>query len=52
MLVSVALGAKWKGSVCGLCGDFNNNAQDDFISTYGIEYSDPIMFGKNLTATL
>ena len=44
--LSVTVAQKWKGKLCGLCGNYNDNTQDDFqthagtLATSSIEFAD------------
>ena len=33
--VDLSLGLQYEGSTCGLCGNFNNNTEDDFGDVSG-----------------
>ncbi|XP_069624287.1 otogelin [Ranitomeya imitator] len=37
---------RWKDHITGLCGTFNDNAQDDFLSPAGVPESTPQLFGN------
>ncbi|XP_075182586.1 otogelin [Anomaloglossus baeobatrachus] len=37
---------RWKDDTAGLCGTFNDNAQDDFLSPAGVPESTPQLFGN------
>ncbi|XP_041445566.1 otogelin [Xenopus laevis] len=41
------LDARWKGHTIGLCGTFNENMQDDFLSPVGVPESTPQLFGNS-----
>ncbi|XP_075692908.1 otogelin [Rhinoderma darwinii] len=38
---------RWKENTTGLCGTFNDNAQDDFLSPAGVPESSPQLFGNS-----
>ncbi|XP_037103954.1 otogelin [Syngnathus acus] len=38
--------AQWKDDTVGLCGTFNGNIQDDFLSPAGMIESTPLLFGN------
>ncbi|KAF7245428.1 Otogelin [Varanus komodoensis] len=39
--------ARWKDDTIGLCGTFNGNTQDDFLSPVGVPESTPQLFGNS-----
>uniref|UniRef100_A0A803T821 Otogelin n=1 Tax=Anolis carolinensis TaxID=28377 RepID=A0A803T821_ANOCA len=39
--------ARWKDDTIGLCGTFNGNTQDDFLSPVGVPESTPPIFGNS-----
>ncbi|XP_077309598.1 otogelin [Lithobates pipiens] len=39
------LDGHWKDNTAGLCGTFNDNTQDDFLSPVGVPESTPQLFG-------
>ncbi|XP_042315379.1 otogelin [Sceloporus undulatus] len=39
--------ARWKDNTIGLCGTFNGNTQDDFLSPVGVTESTPQLFGNS-----
>ncbi|XP_078243433.1 otogelin [Pogona vitticeps] len=39
--------ASWKDDTVGLCGTFNGNTQDDFLSPVGVAESTPQLFGNS-----
>nr|XP_060610964.1 otogelin [Anolis sagrei ordinatus] len=39
--------ARWKDDTIGLCGTFNGNTQDDFLSPVGVPESTPSLFGNS-----
>ncbi|XP_033009673.1 otogelin isoform X2 [Lacerta agilis] len=39
--------AQWKDDTIGLCGTFNGNMQDDFLSPVGVPESTPQLFGNS-----
>ncbi|XP_054825974.1 otogelin [Eublepharis macularius] len=38
--------ARWKDNTVGLCGTFNGNTEDDFLSPVGVTESTPQLFGN------
>nr|XP_056707924.1 otogelin [Euleptes europaea] len=38
--------ARWKDDTVGLCGTFNGNTEDDFLSPVGVPESTPQLFGN------
>ncbi|XP_044126433.1 otogelin [Bufo gargarizans] len=38
---------RWKDDTTGLCGTFNDNTQDDFLSPAGVPESTPQLFGNS-----
>ncbi|XP_075047174.1 IgGFc-binding protein-like [Mixophyes fleayi] len=45
--VGVTLPSTYFGSVCGLCGNFNNNSKDDLINRDGIFQANISLFGHS-----
>ncbi|XDV53251.1 hypothetical protein PO909_021807 [Leuciscus waleckii] len=45
--VMIQLHPKLKGKVCGLCGNFDGNANNDFMKSNGAEVTDPEEFGNS-----
>ncbi|XP_077066438.1 mucin-5AC-like [Siphateles boraxobius] len=45
--VMIQLHPKLKGKVCGLCGNFDGNANNDFMKLNGEEVTDPEEFGNS-----
>ncbi|XP_077591325.1 von Willebrand factor isoform X2 [Stigmatopora nigra] len=45
--VLLKLGPRWAGQTCGLCGNFNDNQGDDFLSASGMVESSPLAFGHS-----
>ena len=43
--VDVTVSTSWRGRLCGLCGNYNNNPADDFQTPNGILASSPNDFG-------
>ncbi|KAM6459125.1 otogelin [Liasis olivaceus] len=39
--------AQWKDDTIGLCGTFNGNTQDDFLSPVGVPETTPQLFGNS-----
>ncbi|XP_037308269.2 von Willebrand factor [Pungitius pungitius] len=45
--VLLKLGPRWAGQTCGLCGNFNGNQGDDFLSGSGLVEAGPQAFGQS-----
>uniref|UniRef100_A0A3Q4B0E0 von Willebrand factor n=1 Tax=Mola mola TaxID=94237 RepID=A0A3Q4B0E0_MOLML len=45
--VLLKLGPRWAGQTCGLCGNYNGNQGDDFLSGSGLVESVPQAFGQS-----
>ncbi|XP_075998087.1 von Willebrand factor [Genypterus blacodes] len=45
--VLLKLGPTWAGRTCGLCGNFNGNQGDDFLSGGGLVEAGPQAFGQS-----
>ncbi|XP_053283367.1 von Willebrand factor isoform X1 [Pleuronectes platessa] len=45
--VLLKLGPGWAGQTCGLCGNFNGNQGDDFLSGSGLVEAAPQAFGQS-----
>ncbi|KAF7670343.1 hypothetical protein LDENG_00018730 [Lucifuga dentata] len=45
--VLLKLGPKWAGHTCGLCGNYNGNQGDDFLSGAGLVEAGPQAFGQS-----
>ncbi|XP_040893366.1 von Willebrand factor [Toxotes jaculatrix] len=45
--VLLKLGPRWAGKTCGLCGNFNGNQGDDFLSGSGLVEAGPQAFGQS-----
>uniref|UniRef100_A0A665VPY0 von Willebrand factor n=1 Tax=Echeneis naucrates TaxID=173247 RepID=A0A665VPY0_ECHNA len=45
--VLLKLGPRWAGQTCGLCGNFNGNQGDDFLSASGLVEASPQAFGQS-----
>ncbi|KAK9516736.1 hypothetical protein VZT92_024651 [Zoarces viviparus] len=45
--VLLKLGPRWAGQTCGLCGNFNGNQGDDFLSGSGLVEAAPQAFGQS-----
>ncbi|XP_072277685.1 LOW QUALITY PROTEIN: otogelin [Pyxicephalus adspersus] len=43
----VRMDGRWKDNTAGLCGTFNDNTQDDFLSPVGVPESTPQLFGHS-----
>ncbi|XP_056137639.1 von Willebrand factor isoform X2 [Lampris incognitus] len=43
--VLLKLGPAWAGRTCGLCGNYNGNQGDDFLSGAGLVEAGPLAFG-------
>ncbi|XP_074131877.1 otogelin [Sminthopsis crassicaudata] len=43
----VQVDQRWKDDTVGLCGTFNGNMQDDFLSPVGVPESTPQLFGNS-----
>ena len=37
--VEIRVDSNWKGDVCGLCGNYNDNANDEFVNFFGTTVS-------------
>uniref|UniRef100_M3ZNL1 von Willebrand factor n=1 Tax=Xiphophorus maculatus TaxID=8083 RepID=M3ZNL1_XIPMA len=44
--VLLKLGPRWTGQTCGLCGNYNGNHGDDFLSGSGLVEASPQAFGQ------
>lgn len=44
---SLQLGPRWAGQTCGLCGNYNGNQGDDFLSGSGLVEAGPQAFGQS-----
>ncbi|KAM6936930.1 von Willebrand factor [Xenentodon cancila] len=44
--VLLKLGPRWAGQTCGLCGNYNGNQGDDFMSGSGLVEAGPQAFGE------
>ncbi|KAF7224520.1 von Willebrand factor isoform X2 [Nothobranchius furzeri] len=44
--VLLKLGPRWAGQTCGLCGNYNGNHGDDFLSGSGLVEASPQVFGQ------
>ncbi|XP_047452758.1 von Willebrand factor [Mugil cephalus] len=44
--VLLKLGPRWAGRTCGLCGNYNGNQGDDFLSGSGLVEAGPQAFGQ------
>lgn len=44
---SPQLGPHWAGRTCGLCGNYNGNQGDDFLSGSGLVEASPESFGQS-----
>ena len=45
--IYVTLDPIWMGRVCGLCGNFDRQTDNDLLSRSGVVEENPIVFGKN-----
>eukprot|EP00064_Thunnus_orientalis_P004368 superscaffoldBa00000394_g4379 len=45
--VLLKLGPRWAGHTCGLCGNYNGNQGDDFLSGSGLVEAGPQAFGQS-----
>ncbi|XP_068168133.1 von Willebrand factor [Antennarius striatus] len=45
--VLLKLGPRWAGQTCGLCGNYNGNQGDDFLSGSGLVEAEPQAFGQS-----
>ncbi|XP_061898581.1 von Willebrand factor [Entelurus aequoreus] len=45
--VLLKLGPQWAGRTCGLCGNYNGNQGDDFLSESGLVEAVPQMFAQS-----
>ncbi|XP_019745937.1 von Willebrand factor isoform X2 [Hippocampus comes] len=45
--VLLKLGPRWAGRTCGLCGNYNGNQGDDFLSASGLVEAGPLAFGQS-----
>ncbi|KAM6960602.1 von Willebrand factor [Aplochiton taeniatus] len=45
--VLLKLGPTWAGHTCGLCGNYNGNQGDDFLSDAGLVEAGPQAFGQS-----
>ncbi|XP_029010472.1 LOW QUALITY PROTEIN: von Willebrand factor [Betta splendens] len=45
--VLLKLGPRWAGRTCGLCGNYNGNQGDDFLSGSGLVEASPQAFGRS-----
>ncbi|XP_036961883.1 von Willebrand factor isoform X3 [Acanthopagrus latus] len=45
--VLLKLGPHWAGRTCGLCGNYNGNQGDDFLSGSGLVEASPESFGQS-----
>uniref|UniRef100_H3DPH5 von Willebrand factor n=1 Tax=Tetraodon nigroviridis TaxID=99883 RepID=H3DPH5_TETNG len=45
--VLLKLGPQWAGKTCGLCGNYNGNQGDDFLSGSGLVEAGPQSFGQS-----
>ncbi|KAM9425858.1 IgGFc-binding protein-like [Pholidichthys leucotaenia] len=43
--VSITVPPNYRGETCGLCGNFNGNPNDDFLTPSGMTVASPNMFG-------
>ncbi|XP_016153941.1 PREDICTED: mucin-2 isoform X2 [Ficedula albicollis] len=45
--VFIKLSPDYKGKVCGLCGNFDDKANNDFTTRSGLQDSNPLIFGNS-----
>ncbi|KAM9854763.1 von Willebrand factor [Aulostomus maculatus] len=45
--VLLKLGPQWAGQTCGLCGNYNSNQGDDFLTSSGLVEVGPQAFGQS-----
>ena len=45
--VQVTVSSAWEGRICGLCGNYNGDPDDDFITPNNLSVSDPNEFGTS-----
>ncbi|NXR58312.1 MUC2 protein, partial [Rhadina sibilatrix] len=45
--VFIKLSPKYKGKVCGLCGNFDDKANNDFTTRSGLQETNPLNFGNS-----
>ncbi|XP_076987983.1 IgGFc-binding protein [Tamandua tetradactyla] len=45
--LAVSLPARFQDQVCGLCGNYNGNPTDDFLTPYMEQASDPVELGRS-----
>ena len=45
--VGVTVSRRWKGELCGLCGNYNDNSNDEFVTSDNVLVSDPIIFSAS-----
>jgi len=45
--VEVTVSTSWRGRLCGLCGNYNGDPDDDFTTPGGIMVSSPDIFGSS-----
>ncbi|NXY40656.1 OTOG protein, partial [Ceuthmochares aereus] len=48
----VQVDGRWKDDTAGLCGTFNGNMEDDFLSPVGVTESTPELFGNTWKTSL
>jgi len=46
-LVTIKVSMSWLGKLCGLCGNYNNNASDDLQTPEGSLETSPSLFGNS-----
>ncbi|XP_056153584.1 alpha-tectorin-like [Lampris incognitus] len=44
--VSIVVPSNYSGKTCGLCGNFNGNRNDDFVTPSGAQAASPSLFGN------
>ncbi|XP_048466532.1 mucin-19-like, partial [Rhincodon typus] len=45
--LSITLDATWKNKVCGLCGNFNDDIEDDLTTKWNYVVTSPVEFGNS-----
>ncbi|XP_075784907.1 mucin-2-like [Pelodiscus sinensis] len=50
--IFVKLTPNYKGKICGLCGNFDENSNNDFTTRDGLQVSSPLEFGNSWRSSL